>query len=481
MSRCFPWPMFFASLFGCCLFLAGMFSFDHNDHMYFSSAFVDGILYEEIHFVQAPLSYYLNKLVTLTTYLDPYLAMRLLPLIGLVLIYWLLQKKLSSVEAKLFLVVFLFASFYVLKTSQEIGSYVAPLLMSVIAFVLLWHMSFSRVAVFGITFFSATAVSFKLSFLPLGLVFCLMCLYQIFVKRKVYQLFIPFLLGGLTGGLPILIHSFLNFEQFVEHNLTFHSVYTNEYRGLTAQGSFENIVNGFRKWFERGDGLFLIAASVLVYSREQLLFKKLLVALTFISIIFGIVLAGVIFPQYLLPLSVISIFVSVYYLQPEIQAKSKWLIAVFAIFSVKAIAAVPWQSIASDRTVYAERKEVVARLDIALDSFKADCTHSIFSFSGVVAGNGYIDFSPLMSSGIFWSRLGQNPNIRVLKPQLTQPGYEVLEQDLAVVGGFYSDHPSELELLNVLHTAERDYKVEEIGVFQGREIKVYLPQSCASI
>lgn len=263
--------------------------FDHNEHMYVTSAILinQGMeLYQDFAFLQMPnISYiyaYIFKFLNIEEYF--FLVAKAIALI-LYLACSLCIYKISRLLRNDYIVSWAIAllfltNFTLLRSASEASNYIAPLLttlLSVICFIffLEGNSKTKNVNLLLSAMFAGLSIGFKLTYLTILLPFYLAASMFYFSnsQRKDYIGFLIFnlyLSCGLIIGLIPVILSYTDFDVFYFNNYGYHALNT-QWRELTNYTGYMNFADklGFSiKTLNRFDNLLLIfSISTLIITR----------------------------------------------------------------------------------------------------------------------------------------------------------------------------------------------------------------------
>lgn len=246
----------------------GFHALDHNDFMYATSASRGGNLYRDLHFVQAPLSYFALRLIAILAPVGAtHMALRAFSvLLTLAAVFTLTTTLLSSRRARLVAVALAVTSTAVLSAAAEIGSYAVPLLLVAAATVLVlvprtretmrpWHVVLAG----GLVGLAASAkLSHSLFAVPL---LALTVLRRPMSPHGRWRAVLLFGVGFIGGCGPLITFFLREPNAFLTHNVTFHTEFTYSDRGLTPMTAVRSVVEGFMGWMLAG-GVTVVALAI---------------------------------------------------------------------------------------------------------------------------------------------------------------------------------------------------------------------------
>lgn len=392
--------------------------FDHNDFMYGTAPTFDGALYDEIHYVQAPLSFYfLRFLVTLAPHDHIYAVLRasssVLSFFSLIMVA---EHCFSVNKAKIAFILLATTNLYFACSAFEIGSYALLLFLLSCVLALSHRLHDSELSIFLVGVLLGLAGSSKLNHLLfiVPLIFYLV-LSHLNLKRKILQVAI-LLSGFIVGCLPIEVAFFSNPFSFLSHNMLFHTDFTYHFRGLDLKQQINSILYLLIQWLNQG-GIYLLALSVVsgfklikkqIINPDQFLLALLLLVTSFL-VAFS---PGVGLRQYFVPVSFFSIYAVTLIYQEELQRSSQLGIngvglVIWILFTQQMINFLPnfYSAYQSGSTIN-EVGRVNKELKIALKQFdQTKCQNKIFTYSGIFTLDADVQLSQFTEAGVFWTRL----------------------------------------------------------------------------
>ena len=204
--------------------LFALYQFDHNDFMYSSAAHRSGMLYQDNHYIQAPLGYYFFHMVALLSPLGwSYPIMRFISTsLMLATIAVLAGRFLESRLMRCAFYLLVCTSSNLLGIGGEIGTYTLALFFVSLGYAALFTRwpTYSRYGIAGL--FIGLAASTKLYHLVLGVPI----LWLIWTDRTNSGLFRPALaaaIGGCLGTVLIFVFFLSEPMAFMLHNFIYHT------------------------------------------------------------------------------------------------------------------------------------------------------------------------------------------------------------------------------------------------------------------
>ncbi len=246
-------------------------TYGHDDHMYIPAAslFPHLALYQEIPFVQTPLSVFVYAL--LNVLVGPaalYFAAKLVSV--------LLVLGATAISAKTAYRIFprpyvpwtvatlILLNAHIFSNMAEAANYALPLFLFSIAGYL--HVAKSEKPIWGALtgLLMGLAASGKISFAALAGAFALLFL----MDRRWRPLTVHYLIGCAIGFLPCAYYLAIDPKDFLFLNIDFHLL-TNQFRGLTFLGSMESVLYGSFHFVEFAMPLLALIAMAFVLSRKD--------------------------------------------------------------------------------------------------------------------------------------------------------------------------------------------------------------------
>ena len=485
-----------------------LYYFDLNDSFYASTAARSGVLYKDIHFVQAPLGYWFWHWIYLMVPNGyAYATMRVVSALFTILSF---IPPLILFRTNLQRVVFLLlaaSSYYVIRSSFEIATYSLALALSSAGIVLVMSKGRRAIMLAGLLF--GLAASAKINHVLL----CLPALMFILLDRDSpaarLGTAIRFLALFCVGLVPILYHFAVNPYAFYLHNLAFHSELTPAARGLTLMLALKDIAGGLLHFANQNLLEIGLLATVLVVAlvpallsdsrtRRWPVFATLVHDERYrpITIVFAFFVTAVImgltpmimFVQYLiLPafLLILGLVLSFELLPPE--QKRFALLGVCLIRGGQLVLEVPHvaETALARPTVVTEHMSVSREIEkvAAAHPVTGGCEASVFSITGSFVIDTPIRLSKYTEGGIFWSRMDGFVSDRYWRdarfnfdPNLVKPVEYLLSARIAyVLVGYHPDSKFEQEFAAVAN----GFTPFPVGQFQEYPMSLFVRNDCA--
>lgn len=484
-------------------------SFDQNDFFYAAATKRQGMLYQDLHYVQAPLGYWFWRGVYLVApeghaYATMRLASAVAALASLIPILALFRGRFL---AQLAFLLAAFSTYYVLRAGLEIATYSLALLFSAIGISALASRSRHDLLLAGLAF--GIAASFKLNFLLMAALLLLVAFLEDRNTRSRTARVSAASIWFLLGALPIIWYGIKNPWAFYFHNVAFHSELTNAGRGLTAESSIENIVSGFYRFFSHhwGEVLVLtivtlgVSVSHLLSTKEATRVPRLATqhatSRPFLLLMAGFALSigmavspWVLFDQYLaLPalLLVATAVMSGCLLRPRSERLVCVLLISLSLFRVPDLASRAWNTFHAERPSVLRQHSTVSRaIEQAAREHPAakGCVASVFTLSGSFIVDTSLSLARYTEAGPFWAGLDRyvpdryraDPSYN-FDDNLTQPLNFVAREKIGyVLVGVYPHHAFEREFVQVSDSLGF-YKVA-VGDFLGRRMRLFIRADC---
>jgi hypothetical protein len=443
--------------------------FDQNDHMYSAPLFLPGTLYWDIHFIQAPLTFYFLKcLAALAPDGLIYVTLRMSSIVltasavFLVAIYCF-----NRLATKAFFVTIAGTNFFLVSAAFEIGSYALPLFMLAISAVIAkidWRGKLIYPAAFGAAL--GLAASAKLNhalFLLPGLYFVW------FLKpdkggRQVLAYFASYSVGAVFGLSPILVAFFKEPLAFLVHTVLFHSNFAYAWRGLNAVASIQSVISIVFSWMLDGGAALVALSSVSAIqtrTRRNNAYAQFILLMLLGAFAAAISLA-VDFKQYYVPVSFFAVLGACLFFDLEDQrGLSITLAAVLISVLLTQNVGPPLQML---RTAYHKKNTIAGVVEInkAIQKERRNfvatdnCKPVLFTFSAAYAIDSGFTLSKFADAGILWplvdgfvpSKYLDDPRYSVNKEMLRPDIYVDHEHIDFLLVGFYLDQPAEQRLID---------------------------------
>jgi hypothetical protein len=467
---------------------------DHNDFMYATAATRGGDLYQDLHFVQAPLSYMFVRLVAVAAPTDlTFLSLRLSS-VGLTLgaIFVLVTAGLRTHLGQTVTLLLASTNVFVLSAASEIGSYALPLLLVTTGAALVlscddferpsrWH-DFAAGLCIGL----ATSAKLTHGLFVLPLVAAVASRRPMNAGTAVGAL-VPVVAGCVAGGLPLAFYLLRDPDAFITHNVLFHSQFTYSYRELTAWRSATSVLSGFLRWLISG-GLTVLALVTWHALRQSRPTGSIgpsasrsggpelsWIAFWLTSLGVG-ALPGVGGPQYLAPLGLFSALLMGRLIERRAQvggAVGRLLPAVLVALAGQQVMtnAGEWWRAARYESAVHEVSEVNRRIGKLLTTqLASSCPIRVFSYSGAFLVGGTQPLASFTETGIFWARLrghvperwfGQRPGQIPRELVYPEEGIGNRSGPTVVVTGFYALREPEVEQALIQMLKDKRFVIAE--------------------
>lgn len=481
------------------LFDANQLFFDHNDFMYASDAARSGLLYEDIHYVQAPLSHYFWRFVYV---LSPegfhYSSMRFISAcLALSSIFPILIWVLKTPLQRLTFLALGLSNFYILRSGLEIGNYSLSLFLMSCAMALYLSRNHKNVIISGLFF--GLAVSVKLNFAILifpALAFILLGSLSDTTKKIKTAFFFCIVFG--IGVLPVIFYLLYNPHSFILHNLTFHTGITNVFRGVTLPVTLERFKTGFLTFLYHNivETLFLLwffSFSLLkgIESKEENARENFLVVFSFLGAAVIMAMTPMtMYDQYLVPSAfalLVLIMCACHCLDTKLRDQAMVFLLFISCFKLFNLF-VEYNSL---RSSYAStlRQHYIIRNNINAQVVKDgnvtdDCENSVFTLSGSLIVDTKLPLSHYTETGVFWSLVYdhvpdkyKNSSKYNFDRNLIYPENYILQNDVAyVLIGYYPSNRFEKHFDK--NHALYGYESIEVGSLYGHDMKLYRKNKC---
>jgi hypothetical protein len=490
------------------IFTKALYYFDLNDSFYASTAARSGVLYKDIHFVQAPIGYWFWHWIYLVVPSGyAYATMRVLSALLAVLSF---IPPLILLRTGLQRAVFLLlaaSSYYVIRSSFEIATYSLALALSSAGIALFLSKGRRAIMLSGLLF--GLAASAKLNHVLL----CLPALMFILLDRDSLAsrlgTAIRFLALFCVGLLPLLYYFAVNPYAFYLHNLAFHSELTPAARHLNLMLSLKDIAGGLLHFANQNLLEIGLLATVLIIAfvpavlsdsrtRRRPVFATLIhderyrpitIVLAFLAtaVVMGLT-PMIMFVQYLiLPafLLILGLVLSIELLTPDQRRLA--LLGICLIRGGTLLLEVPYaaETVLGRPAVLTEHMSVSREIErvAAAHPVTDDCEASVFSISGSFVIDTPIRLSKYTEGGIFWSRMDGFVPDRYWRdarfnfdPNLVKPVEYLLSQRVAyVLVGYHPDSKFEQEFA----AAANAFTPFPVGQFQGQAMSLFVRNDCA--
>jgi hypothetical protein len=486
-----------------------LYYFDLNDSFYASTAARSGVLYKDIHFVQAPLGYWFWHWIYLVVPSGyAYATMRVVSALFAILSF---IPPLILLRTNLQRAVFLLlaaSSYYVIRSSFEIATYSLALALSSAGIALFLSRKGRRAIVLSGLLFGLAAsakINHVLLFIP-ALMFILLDRDSLGSRLGTA---IRFLALFCVGLLPILYHFAVNPYAFYLHNVAFHSELTPAARGLTLMLSLKDIAGGLLHFANQNLIEIGLLATVLVVAlvpalvsdsrtRRWSVFATLVhderyrpITIVFAFFVTAMVMGltpMIMFVQYLiLPafLLILGLVLSFELLPPE--QKRFALLGVCLIRGCQLVLEVPHvaETALARPNVLTEHMSVSKEIErvAAAHPVTGVCEASVFSITGSFVIDTPIRLSKYTEGGIFWSRMDGFVSDRYWRdarfnfdPNLVKPVEYLLSERIAyVLVGYHPESKFEQEFA----AAANGFTPFPVGQFQEHAMSLFVRNDCA--
>lgn len=460
------------SVFALLYSLYGVYQFDHNDFMYSATAHHTGVLYTDIHYIQAPLGYYFWHVVAL---LSPfgwsYPIMRVVSaalMLGTIAL--LAGRFLGSRLMRCAFYALVCTSSNLLGIGGEIGTYTLALFFVSLGYASLFTQwsTFSRYATAGL--FIGLAASAKLNHVLLGVPI----LWLMWADRENAGLLRPAFaaaIGGCLGMLLIFAFFLSEPKAFMLHNLFFHGKIMISARDGGWLNDLRAIPHELFAF-----GVFHLAALIaavwyLIFhlkNRDQCLVFLLLSVLT--AIVMGMTPLKI-FPQYLAPASVV-IFLLYCCVGQRVEAGYRvfYCAPIILVAMIGAKSNFDWLASAIETTASPIRQ--VINVNRVLTEFRTKhrlCDDKIFTLEGSLVIDSGFKLTRYTEAGEFWQFVsGYVPETFFadgayhLPRDLVQPADWVLASHVPFwLIGYYPESGTETDLRQAAHRL--GYRILSVG------------------
>lgn len=439
--------------------------FDHNDFMYSASAAAHGNLYDDVHFVQAPLTYYALKSINFLSSPDSHYYWLRFASVAFAFSAIIVAAEfcLSQNIPKIGFVFLAATNFHFAISASEIGSYALPMLLTSCAFAALLRTGQSQIASIFCGALIGLATSAKLNYFVfiLPAAFLTIVVSRCNRRNNTLPAMLRLMAGFLVGLSPMLFSIANNSQSFISHNIYFHTKFTADFRNQSAIEIFKNVASELSHWLDRGGIYLLLVISWAlwrgIYSKIASSFNLISASTFLIAALASAISPMAGFAQYYMPVSFFALLCALLALEHEQHAGAEQnstairLVAV-AIFGQQIIYITPdlYNSIRQGSTI-AEVAKINTKVADALTGYKQGlCKREIFTFSSSFILDSGLSASKYMEGGPFWSRLNGHIQNRYLMnpaygidPLLLDPS-KYIQQDHnvgAILVGYYADKP----------------------------------------
>jgi len=413
--------------------------FDHNDFMYAIAPLRSGVLYTEVHYVQAPLGYYWPKLINQAVPAhDWYFALRELSVLfsaGALLL--LANVYLQSRANKLLFLALSCTDAYLIACALEVGSYSQPLFLLAAGIYLLKSVGNSKISMLVAGLSLGLAASYKINYILFAPALAFIALGKVErgdIARPLLRLFA----GFLTGFMPTLYFLLTQPDAFILHNVSFHAELTKAYRVMTGDAASNGLVTGFAEfWGLRNLSLFAaLTFGVMSVRRSwrrqdtELLCLMSCAALSILGTGYG-------FKQYFAPLAVLlclwvaaqaPIGTDVIRRPLRALASPLLLACLFATLMNLRQALPDMRATVRRGPVSQEISRINALVTQAL-SARHLANIDIFTFSGLFVHEAPFAKLACADAGIFWARLNRLPAKKLPLGKVTSTARSTQKQD----------------------------------------------------
>lgn len=440
--------------------------FDHNDFMYSAASAASGRIYQDVHFVQAPLSYIFLKFLSFLS--PPGLHYTVLRLASVVLSFSALlivaECCISSSTASIALVLLGATNYHFASAATEIGSYALPMFLVACSTAILFR-SRSDIGLASAGLLVGLAISAKLNyaFFAAPIVVAAYCMQKRGLRRPVFGL-VSTITGIAIGLIPVWLVLFQNPHAFYSHNIIFHSTFTAAFRGLNVQASAKSLWGELANWLGNGGIYYLFifaAANQLREDRTEWGTPNLPIYWFLIAAFASAISPMAGFVQYYVPVSFFAIFAAINAIDngPSsaiLGRRFELSMIGGAIFCQQLLLFLPEAYTAARQgSAIAEVNRINRQVNTALAGIWSNsCSPSIFTLSGSFILDSGFKPTNYTEGGPFWARLSGYIPYRYLadpsfaiNPYLINPKSFILNTDEAsgVLTGFYASQPDSRE------------------------------------
>ena len=484
-------------------------SFDQNDFFYATASKRQGVLYQDLHYVQAPLGYWFWRGVYLVApeghaYATMRLASAVAVLASLIPILALFRGRLL---AQLAFLLAAFSTFYVLRAGLEIATYSLALFFSAIGISALASRSRHSLLLAGLAF--GIAASFKLNSLLMAALLLLVAFLDDRNTRSRTTRVSAASIGFLVGALPLIWYGIKNPWAFYFHNLAFHSELINAARGLTTESSIENIASGLYRFFSHYWGEVVVLTIVTIgVSVSHLLAKTkgtrvpwlatqpatrrpfLLLMAGFVLSIGMAVSPRVLFDQYLALSALLLVAMAVMsscLLRPPAGHLVCVLLIGLSLVRVPDLVSLAWNNFHTERLSVLRQHSMVSR---AIEQAAREhptakgCVDSVFTLSGSFIVDTSLPLARYTEAGPFWAGLDRSVPDRYRSDpsygfdgNLTKPLTFVAKEKIGYVLVGASPHES-FEREFVEASESLGFHRVAVGDFLGRSMQLFIRGDC---
>jgi len=489
---------FISIMLGGIVYVLGFDEFSENDFMYVTTAISSGHPYESFNFVQGPFTYYFWN--TVSNFLPDenlYTNLRIITaiLVGIAISIPALFFFSDNSNRAIFILLSLGSS-YILEIGWEIGNYslTLVLLSSGVTFIL----SKKKLGIIFGAICIGLAASAKISFV----LFLIPGFAAVMILRgwagKFEAIFL-FSAGTLFGLLPVLFYAIQNLENFLFHNLYFHSKITMLYREFTIKDSAISIIKGTFLWVYSEITIIAIVAILAVLAQisvRTFFSSRNTINFTIVILFFAFAIITawspmIVFSQYLAPASFFIVWILVITFSLLLDNQRKYLfkvimyvsICVFSLNLAKSIEAIVTSG---DRINLVKKHELIStHLDDVLAS--SSCQPNVTTMSGSFLAGTRAKPTIGSHSGPFWARLLplvsqrmiQNPALS-LQESLLLPEIAIKEgrANFALTGYYPNNYPNKFEEKIISAAESLDFDRVFLGSFNNKDIVLFKRPAC---
>jgi hypothetical protein len=448
-----------------------------------------GSLYRDIHYFQAPLSFYFLKALSwLSPEHSTYAVLRSASVIttaAALIVGGCLCLETNLARSMFFLLAS--SNFYLISGAFEIGSYSLPLLLlsASAALVARGHGHYGRIKIFAIGLLLGLAASTKLNYL------FFLCFGALFVtlfweRRSQFHEKLIYLeyycIGAIFGLAPLWLEFIWQPHAFWVHNVTFHSDWGNSARGLDIIGNLKSIWRQCKAWMTSGGAVLLaLTGAVIIADGRHEANHRLLRLATFILLMtaasfLSAFAPGIGFKQYYIPVSFCVVLGSCLLIDASYRVRSRNVILLSglvaaSVASMQILQMYPrFQESQKKPAIWKEVEKINFAVAQELANFnKQKCQPEIFSFSGAFVIDTGFPLSKFTEGGIFWVRLDGFVEERFLldstryhvPKSLLQPGTYIQTEGINIILlGYYNLEGYEREM-------EAEQKLRDLAIQAG--------------
>jgi hypothetical protein len=476
------------------------YTFDTNDNMYAPASLAAGALYRDVHFVQAPLTFYFLKAAS---FVIPegftYLGLRLVSMTMLLATLFVgAFMCLDRWTSRCMFLAFAGANISFISAGLEIGSYSLPLLLLALATASLWRIRDRRIAIGCAALLIGLAASAKLNYVLFFVPLAALALLQ---RRKeesfadwVRAALLPFAAGGVAGSMPVIVAFAQEPAAFLLHTLTFHTRFSLNTLNMGSFATLKFALNVINDWAAAGGAVFVVLgiyATFIGQSRDERSRPFLLfLMLGIVAALVAAVSPRIVYAQYWGPMTFFAALGGAHFF--SFAGARLGLIAVLAVLPVYTVGATGLRSQLSNNLRESSGKpkittviEVNQRLKshALLTKDAHQCDRRIFSLAGAFVVDSGFPLSRYMEGGFFWSWVrDQVPQAYIadkdyhLDEYVLFPERWVRDQRINFLLVGYYPGPAEAGIEK--YAIESGFSKEVMPVWNGVTLKFYFNPAC---